>query len=407
MPADLLPMAVASRPPEDYAASAGTRAVEAVRDAAASLAGARVLHVSFAGAPARLRELLRGMLALQAGAGLSVEWRVLFGDRGVRRAAEALRNGLRGAELGIADADRDAYRAACDRLARALRDEHDLVVLHDPETLGLAPALTATAAWRCHVGASAADPQALDEAAGLVEACAAVLAPDASFLPERLRGGRGRSAALGIDPLGPRAVELEPRLPGRLVRALGVDLERPFCLQEAELDRWDDPQAAIELLELARAEEPGLQLVVAARLGDAEEWRAAAELAAGGGAPGLVLLTSHAALDPLELGSLQRLARVSLDFGLAQRFPLAACEALWKRTPVVGGAGAGLEAAVRDGVDGFLADGPAAAAARVLELVRDPGLALELGRAGRARVHERFLLPGAVERELRALAGLV
>jgi hypothetical protein len=58
-------------------------------------------------------------------------------------------------------------------------------------------------------------------------------------------------------------------------------------------------------------------------------------------------------------------------------------------------------------VDGYLADGPEAAAARVLELVRDPGLALELGRAGHARVHESFLLPGAVERELRALADAV
>ncbi len=62
---------------------------------------------------------------------------------------------------------------------------------------------------------------------------------------------------------------------------------------------------------------------------------------------------------------------------------------------------------MRDGVDGFLADGPDALAARLVELVGDPGLAVELGRSGRERVRERFLVTAALERELRALAGTV
>jgi alkylation response protein AidB-like acyl-CoA dehydrogenase len=41
-------------------------------------------------------------------------------------------------------------------------------------------------------------------------------------------------------------------------------------------------------------------------------------------------------------------------------------------------------------------------ASRIVELVRDPGLAVEMGRAGRERVRERFLLTAAPERELRA-----
>jgi len=62
---------------------------------------------------------------------------------------------------------------------------------------------------------------------------------------------------------------------------------------------------------------------------------------------------------------------------------------------------------VRDGVDGFLAPEPEQAAARLVELVRDPGLAIEMGRAGRERVRERFLVTAALERELVALAGTV
>jgi glycosyltransferase involved in cell wall biosynthesis len=62
---------------------------------------------------------------------------------------------------------------------------------------------------------------------------------------------------------------------------------------------------------------------------------------------------------------------------------------------------------VRHGVDGFVTAGDADIAARLAELVADPGLAAELGRSGRERVRERFLVTSALERELRALAGTV
>jgi hypothetical protein len=42
-----------------------------------------------------------------------------------------------------------------------------------------------------------------------------------------------------------------------------------------------------------------------------------------------------------------------------------------------------------------------------VELVRDPGLAVEMGRAGRERVREEFLVTAALARELRALGATV
>ena len=104
--------------------------------------------------------------------------------------------------------------------------------------------------------------------------------PHESFAPQALTGDRLYVAPPGIDPLDPRNLQLEPRLPGRVVRPLGVDLERPFCLQVLELDRWDDPHAAIDAFRVAKAEEPELQLVLAALLDRAatESWQAAKEI---------------------------------------------------------------------------------------------------------------------------------
>jgi trehalose synthase len=424
--ADLQPMAVAPRAPGDYAPAAGVRAIEALQEVAEPLRGARVLHVSAAGAEGRIPEFLGGLLPLAAGAGVEVEWRVLFGPPELRATAAALQSGLRGGESAIEDAAWSEYLEACDGAARSLGDGYDAVVLHDA-ALGLAagfdagglaaggPAASAQGRavgdgppviWRLHEDASRAEPDALARAAALAERCAAVLVPDGSFAPAALQDDRLHVAPPGIDPLDPRNLELESRLPGRVVRPLGVDLERPFCLQVLELDRWDDPHAAIDAFRVAKAEEPDLQLVLAALLDRAatESWQAAKEISDyAADTDDVLLLTSYEGLGSLEVGALLLLTRVVVERSLREGFELSPFEALWKRTPVVGG----LPLTVRDGVDGFLAPEPEQAAARIIELVRDPGLAIEMGRAGHERVRERFLVTSALERELRALAATV
>jgi trehalose synthase len=400
--ADLQPMAVAPRAPGEYAPAAGGRAVERLQDAAAPLRGARVLHVSMAGAEGRVPELLGGLLPLAAGAGVEVEWRVLFGSPELRSTATRLQSGLRGGESGITEEAWAAYLEACALTAGSLRDDYDAVVLHDA-ALGLAATLEAPTVWHLHEDASSPEPDALARAVGLSESCSGIWVSHESFAPEALANGKLQVAPPGIDPLDARNLQLEPRLPGRVVRPLGVDLDRPFCLQVLELDRWDDPHAAIDAFRLAQAEEPELQLVLAAILDRAstESWQAAKEISDyAEGVDGVLLLTTYEGLGSLEVGALLLLARAVIERSLREGFDLAPFEALWKRTPVVGG----LPIAIRDGVDGFLAPDTEQAAAHILELVRDPGLAAEMGRSGRERVREHFLVTAALERELRALA---
>ena len=412
--ADLQPMAIAPRAPGDYAPAAGGRGVEALQDAAEPLRGARILHVSAAGAEGRVPEFLGGLLPLAAGAGMEVEWRVLFGSAELRATAAALMSGLRGGESAIEDAGlggvprrlRTHRRLSAGRVRRGRAPRRR----DRPGAPGLGvrgrgrggPAVL----WRIHEDASRAEPDALARAGALAERCAAVLVSDESFAPPALQDGRLQVAPPGIDPLDPRNLELESRLPGRVVRPLGVDLERPFCLQVLELDRWDDPHAAIDAFRAAKAEEPDLQLVLAAVLDRAatESWQAAKEISDYADDTGdVLLLTSYEGLGSLELGALLLLARTVIERSLREGFELAPFEALWKRTPVVGG----IPLTVRDGVDGFLAPDPDEAAARIVELVRDPGLAIEMGRAGRERVREHFLVTSALERELRAVAATV
>ena len=135
---------------------------------------------------------------------------MLFGDPELRRVAAALEHGLQGAESAIARRRLDGLTDACERIGRRLNGAADLVVLHDPGTLGLAAgpgragrlALPRRRLERRGRGARA-------RRAGLVERLRASRScPHQSFAPERLRGDRlARRAARhrSARPAQPRA----------------------------------------------------------------------------------------------------------------------------------------------------------------------------------------------------------
>jgi trehalose synthase len=397
----LQPVDLAPRPLGDLAPACGVEALERIRAAAVPVTGTRVLHLTVAGAGGRVPELLQGMLPLALDAGLAVDWRVMFGGPELTVVAAALQDGIQGAETAIDDEAMAAYVQACASAVAEAGEEYDAVVVHEPAAAGAVPAAGGTVLWNCHLDASAPDAPAWERLEPLV-AKATVVVPAAGLAPP----GTGQAHELppGIDPLSPRNLELAPRLAGRLLRQLGVDLNRPFACQLMRMDRWKDPHSTLEAFALAREELPFLQLVLALEV-EREDWPAVKEISDyAGEAEGVFVLTSYSGLGSLELGALERIARVCLMRALREGFGLAASEALWKATPVIAGPDGGIPLQVREGVDGYLTGTPGETAARLVELVGDPGLAIEMGKAGREHVRERFLVTRMLEGHLRLLA---
>jgi trehalose synthase len=262
--------------------------------------------------------------------------------------------------------------------------------------------------WRCHVDASRPEEATWDRVMPLLEGIDwGVFAAD-GFWPPNL-GGDVRPIAPAIDPLGSKNMDMPLRLAGHVLRSLGIDLTRPLVCNVARLDRWKDPHSVIDIFEAAKRQLPDLQLVLVGQLpGEGpDDFRIAREVAEyAEGVEDVRVLTSYTGVGEVEVGALQRVARVSLQWSLREGFGLAASEALWKRTPVVGHTGGGLPAQVVDGESGYLTDDPDEAARRLVELVRDPAHAITLGSAGRELIRQRFLVPRLLEDELRLLASV-
>jgi trehalose synthase len=307
--------------------------------------------------------------------GIEVELAALVADRALLRDLE---NGLRGAETALSDDTWAAYREA----TAALLAGWDVVISHGLVAAGVA-------VLRLTLDASAPDPALWERAKPLVEACAAVAVPTVEYAPP---GIEVVELAEAIDPLGPGAADLPVALAGSMLRSLGVDTGRPCCCHLSAFDSWQDPQDAIDAFELARRDLPELQLVLAGE-GDWGPLREVSDYAQDG-----VVLVATAA--DVELNALRQLARVALESALAPGPTVTTLETLWKRTPVISAGRRGAAHPVRDGTDGYLVDSPEQAAERLVELVRDPGLAAELGAAGHERVRSEHLVTRLLEGEL-------
>src|SRR4051795_11249494 len=130
-------MGPARRSLGDYAELAGAETIERLRGLARSLSGMRVIHVSPAAPRNGAPELLRGLLPLAADAGVDVEWRVLYGAAPFGDVARDLYDGLQGAETAIAPSTWSEYLDSVAAAVGRLRDDCDVLVLHDAAPLAL------------------------------------------------------------------------------------------------------------------------------------------------------------------------------------------------------------------------------------------------------------------------------
>jgi trehalose synthase len=159
----------------------------------------------------------------------------------------------------------------------------------------------------------------------------------------------------------------------------------------------------IDAYRLAREEIPGLQLALVGSmaLDDPEGWDLYREITdKAAGDPAIKLFTNLTGVGNIEVNAFQRLSSVVLQKSIREGFGLVISESLWKGTPVVAGRAGGIPLQMADGTGGVLVDSVEDAAAAMVALLSEPERAEALGRAGRERVYEHFLLPRLLLNEL-------
>jgi len=402
-------------------------------------------------------EMLHSLMPYVRGLGIDTRWAVIEGNQEFFRITKRLHHALHGSRgdgSDLGDSQRAVYEAVSQENAAKLSEvvePGDVVVLHDPQTAGLAPHLMAHGAiviWRCHVGSDEPTPDVKlgwDFLAPYLEKVPVNIFTREQYIPECCDHGRSLIVPPSIDPFSPKNQEMSEETarsilvntgiieapngaqpvftrqdgsPGRVGRQADIVLrsgrapawDAPLIVQVSRWDPLKDPvgvmKGFVRLLE--RPFDTNAELVLAgpnvSAVSDDPEGKGTLDNveAAWRELPHGYRDRVHLACLPMTddeengaiVNALQRHATIVVQKSLKEGFGLTVTEAMWKARPVVASAVGGIRDQIEDGVSGLLLGDPRDAdefASALERLLKDEGLRTKLGDNAREKVRENFL----------------
>lgn len=407
----LQPVAVGAKSLADYTHLVGRDLIAEIRTLAEPLVGRRVVHVSATAFGGGVSEILYTLVPLMKDVGLDCEWQVIYGQEEFFNATKLMHNALQGAPDDLSPEQWATWERYNEINARELSEGWDVCLVHDPQPAALRTLVPEKAkgwVWRCHIDLSTPNPATIERLLPYVAEYPQTLFHMPQYVPAGLDGGVN-IVPPAIDPLAPKNMGLSPEDASYVCNQFGIDVDRPLICQVSRFDPWKDPLGVIDAYRLVREEMPNVQLALVGSMAsdDPEGWdffNATVEHAAGD--PDIHILNNFNNVGGIEVNAFQSHSEVLIQKSTREGFGLTVSEALWKARPFVGGDVGGIPLQVQDGVSGYLVDGVEQCAERVLQILRDPTLGKQLGRAGKEYVRTHFLTPRYLRDYLRIFAEL-
>jgi trehalose synthase len=397
----------------DYTHIAGKETIERIRELAEPMKGHRVLHVSATAFGGGVSEILYTIVPLMRDIGIDAHWHVIFGKEEFFNATKLLHNSLQGAEETLSAEQWGVFDEINAINADGLEGEWDTIIVHDPQPIGLrrgAQEKGRNWIWRCHIDLSTPNPEPIARLLPMIEEYDATVWHMPAYVPQGVNGHNGvKIIPPAIDPLSPKNMAFSPDDAAFVCRQFGIDVDRPLITQVSRFDPWKDPMGVIDAYREVTKEVPEAQLALVGSMAtdDPEGWeffQRTFEYADGD--EDIKILNNLNNVGAIEVNAFQSQSDVCLQKSIREGFGLTVTEALWKGRPTVAGNVGGIPLQISDGETGFLVDSPEECAQRCLEILADPELGKQLGRAGKEHARQQFLSPRLLRDWVELLAEL-
>jgi trehalose synthase len=390
---------VGHKPLGDYVTIANRGLMEQIRALAEPLAGKRVLHLSATAFGGGVAEILYALVPLMRDAGLEAEWRVIYGENEFFDVTKAIHNALQGSPQGLDEKQREIFRKYNLLNSKALEDEFDYVIVHDPQPAGIVEHARAAGdhwIWRCHIDLSEPNTEVLEFLLPWIAAHDAAVFHRKAYVPE----AEGLPPAYiwppAIDPLNPKNMALSPEDAAYIVDQFGIDVERPLVSQISRFDPWKDPVGVIAAWRLMRNRHPRAQLALVGSMAhdDPEGWEYYNQtVEAAEGDPDIFILSNLNNVGSVEVNAFQVHSSVCVQKSIREGFGLTVTEALWKSKPTVAGRVGGIVDQIQEGETGFLVESIEECAEACAAVLDDPAHARAMALKGKEYVRGHFLMP--------------
>ncbi len=382
---------------EDYEKFVGAETVERIREKARTLQGLHVVNISSTYYGGGVAELLSSLTLLMNSLGIRTGWRIIQGSPDFFSITKKMHNALQGGKINLTELKMQIYEAVIHDNAVRNHLDHDMVIIHDPQPL---PMIThyrkkSPWIWRCHIDMTAPNQELWSYLTPFVEQYDAVTfslkeyaqelaTPQLFFMP-------------AIDPYSILNRKLsEDEIEERL-NYYNIPTDLPLVVQISRFDRWKDPEGVIKAFQLARKEVDCTLVLLGNVATDDPEGEDVYRSLLNSREERIIILSRQ---DGALVNALQCRAAVVLQKSIREGFGLTVAEAMWKKTPVIGGNVGGIRYQIENGVNGFLVSTIEEAAERIVQLVKDRELQEHLGQNARETVRQRFLLTRLLEQYL-------
>ena len=382
---------------EDYEKFVGAETIERIREKAKLLQGLHVVNISSTYYGGGVAEMMSSPTLLMNSLGIKTGWRIIQGSPDFFSITKKMHNALQGGKINLTELKMQIYEEVIHDNAVRNHLDHDIVIIHDPQPL---PMIThyrkkSPWIWRCHLDMTAPNQELWSYLAPSVEQYDAVIfsleeyaqklaTPQIFFMP-------------AIDPYSIKNRRLSEDEIDERLNYYNIPTDLPLVVQISRFDRWKDPEGVIKAFQLAR-EEVDCTLVLLGNVAtDDPEGEDVYRSLLDSREERIIILSRQ---DGALVNALQCRAAVVLQKSIREGFGLTVTEAMWKKTPVIGGNVGGIRYQIENGVNGFLVSTTEEAAERIVQVVRDPELQEHMGQKAQDTVRQRFLMTRLLEQYL-------
>jgi trehalose synthase len=385
---------------KDYEQFVGTETIERIRHKAKQLQDLHVVNVNSTYYGGGVSQILSSLTLLMNGLGIKTGWRVVHGPPDFFSITKKIHNALQGGKINLSDRKMQIYEQVIYENAVRNHLDHDVVIVHDPQPLPIINHYRKDCpwVWRCHLDLSRPNQELWNYLVQFIEKYDAVIlssrdykqnvkTPQLFFMP-------------AIDPFTITNRELSEKEIDERLNYYSIPTDLPLVVQISRFDRWKDPEGVIRAFKLAKKQvDCTLVLLGNVATDDPEGAEVYQSLLDSRGERIIILSYQDGAL----VNALQRRAACVLQKSIREGFGLTVAEAMWKRTPVIGGNTGGIRYQIEDGVNGFLVSSIEQAAERIVRLVKHKELRVQLGEKARETVRRKFLMTRYLEQYLDLL----
>jgi trehalose synthase len=381
---------------DNYREIVGDEVISAIYGKARTLYGKHFLQINSTYYGGGVAEILDSLVPLMNSVGIDADWRMLRGSPDLFTITKKFHNALQGDSIKLSERKRQLYIDVNEAFSTYCHIDQDCIIIHDPQPLPLIKFYRKRQPWiwRCHIDLTDPNTKLWEFLKCFILKYDMVIFSAEKYKKKDLPVEQ-RIIVPAINPLSLKNKELSEKDISKYVKRAGIPTDKPVITQVSRMDPWKDPEGLLEIFKRVK-EKVDCRLVYCydMALDDpegvaiyAKVYRKAKKLREKGDV--IFVVGKHQIL----VNSIQRFSRILVQNSIREGFCLAVTEGLWKGKPMVATNVGGIPIQIRDAKEGFLVEpnNKDQFAERIIEILKNPSLATEMGNKAKERVRKHFL----------------